>query len=129
MKKFSRVISFLIVMLILSSCTLAYFSFADDFNAETLKNSIVDKSKTTTNTTGEGVVKKLAGTMLTVLKFVGFALGIILIIWYGIKWMTSGPTEKAQLKDQAWNYVIGIVFLFGAAPLAGWIYDMVNGMN
>jgi len=153
MKKVSKVMSLLVMMLMLSFCTLASFSFADPpntgvtqpggttttggtsgttagFDPTGIKNSIVTNAKTApTDTSGEAAIKKLSGTALWTLKFIGFILGVVLITWYGIKWMTSGPTEKAQLKDQAWNYVIGAVLLFGAAPLAGWIYNMVQGFN
>lgn len=129
MKKIAKILllSMLMVTLLSFVTMLNVFAAAPSpaFSPETISKDIKDKASTAT-VTGDVAIKNAGGAIVYGLKFVGFILGILLLSWFGIKWMTVGPQERAGLKDQAWNYVIGAVFLFGCGPLAGWIYSIVT---
>ncbi|MGE5316574.1 MAG: pilin [Chloroflexota bacterium] len=131
MKRVYKPISLLLIFLILGTLFISCVSFAgfDTTQIDTIKTSVNSQSANSTTTESEGVMKTLTGKMMWVLKYVGFILGSLLVVWFGIKWMTSGPNDRAALKEQAWNYVIGAVLLFGAIPLASWIFNIVKGIN
>ncbi|MEK7584021.1 MAG: hypothetical protein AAB490_02150 [Patescibacteria group bacterium] len=64
----------------------------------------------------ENIVRVLLG-------FLGFIF-IILIIWGGIQWMTSGGNEKkiAEAKQRILNATIGLTIVFVAYSIARFIF-------
>ncbi len=122
MKKMIKTLSLCMVFLITAVIITSSFSSAFDVDAT---KGYIDNGLNT-EAAGETDIMGVGGKLLYGVKLIGFVLGTILLVWFGIKWMTANPQERAGLKDQAWNYVIGAMFLFGAAPMAQWLYDMVT---
>ena len=60
---------------------------------------------------------KFANVIIGVVQIAGTAIGIIMIIMLGIKYMSAAPTEKAEFKKTATIYIIGAIFLFGASGI------------
>ena len=115
MKK--KIIPLLIVMLIIAMTTTV---FADTAKFDKLK----DINKTTGTTALSEVSGKIIGVIYVVATIV--SLGMLLVI--GIKYITSSPDQKADLKSRAVPYLIGAALIFGAAnilkfieQISGWI--------
>ncbi|MBO5004601.1 MAG: TrbC/VirB2 family protein [Clostridia bacterium] len=78
---------------------------------------------------GVGSVKNFGGTILSIFQAVGTSIAVIMLVWLGIKYIMASPDGKAEIKKQAFAYVLGAVLLFGAVWLVPWIATLVGGMK
>lgn len=124
MCKMRRVFALTLVFVLLVTLFTAFIASADVFDPNGLKTQIEQKAND--NVQGQDKMMEVGGTILYAVKLIGLVLAILLIVWFGIQWMTANPQQRAGLKDQAWNYVIGAILLFGSGYIAQWVYDMVT---
>lgn len=61
----------------------------------------------------------IAGTVLGAIKWIGVAIAIGMLMFLGIKYITSSPEGKADLKKQLGVYVLGFVLLVAATVIVG----------
>lgn len=73
------------------------------------------------NTGAAGSVQTAAGNILAIVQVVAVATAIIMLIVLAIKYISSAPNDKAEIKKNAVVYVVGAVILFGASGLLGLI--------
>src|SRR3989338_10992400 len=76
---------------------------------------------------GEAKIYTLIGRVINiVLGFLGL-IALILVIWSGIQWMTSGGNEDKtkEAKDRMKAGVIGLMIILGAAVLTNLILDLI----
>ncbi|KKS93029.1 MAG: hypothetical protein UV70_C0018G0006 [Parcubacteria group bacterium GW2011_GWA2_43_13] len=76
---------------------------------------------------GEAKVYTLIGNVINiVLGFLGL-IALILVIWSGVQWMTSGGNEDKtkEAKDRMKAGVIGLMIILGAAVLTNFILDLI----
>ena len=59
----------------------------------------------------------VVGTAVGLLKWVGGAMAIIMLMFAGIKYMTAGADEKAAVKESLLPLVIGAILIFGAVSI------------
>ena len=64
-------------------------------------------------------------TLLSVLLIV--AIIVLVLGFLGIKYVTSSPDGKADLKKQLGIYVLGLVFILGATTIVGIIKTAISG--
>jgi hypothetical protein len=57
---------------------------------------------------------QLANTILSALMWIGVAIAVGMMIFLGIKYVTSSPDGKADLKKQLGVYILGFVLIVGA---------------
>ena len=69
-----------------------------------------------------------ANSILGVVKFVGYAIAIGMLIYVGIKYVMASANEKADLKSALVKYVIGAILIAGATAVAGWIFEIGGGL-
>lgn len=81
------------------------------------------------NASGVSSVKNFGGTILAIFQAVGTSIAVIMLVWLGIKYIMASPDGKAEIKKQAFAYVLGAVLLFGAAWLVPWVATLVSGMK
>lgn len=122
--KYVKLILMFVLLATLVIASYTFISMADEVTVEGVTKSLEENTPDNSDVTNK--IKELGQNVVYAIKFVGTALGIILLVWFGIKWMTSNPQKKSELKDQMWNYVIGALLLFGAGPIASWIYSLAN---
>ena len=67
----------------------------------------------------------LANSILGALMWIGIAIAIGMLIFLGIKYVTSSPDGKADLKKQLGVYILGFVFIVGATTIVGIIRNVV----
>ena len=68
---------------------------------------------------------KTASNILGFVRWIGYAVAIGMLIYIGIKYVTSPAAEKADTKQALVKYVIGAVLIAGASAISGWIFDIV----
>ena len=49
----------------------------------------------------------------------------LMIVSFGVKYMATMPTERAQMMKQSMVYLLGAVLLFGASIIVGLISKIV----
>lgn len=60
----------------------------------------------------------LAQTVLGIVSVISSAVAVGMLIFYGIKYMTSGAADKAKVKDTLLPYLIGAILVAGATTIA-----------
>ena len=73
--------------------------------------------KDNTNTTGN--VNKITGTVITVIRIIGIAVAIVMLLVVAMKYMTAAPGDKADIKKSAVQYVVGAIVLFAVTGILG----------
>lgn len=69
------------------------------------------------NTGAAAKVQTAAGNILAIVQVVAVATAIIMLIVLAIKYISSAPNDKAEIKKHAVIYVVGAVLLFGASGI------------
>ena len=72
------------------------------------------------NTKANSTAIKILGFV----RWIGYAIAIGMLIYIGIKYVTSPAAEKADTKQALVKYVIGAVLIAGASTIAGWIFEL-----
>ena len=78
------------------------------------------KSKLTDNATN------YAGYIFGAFQVVGYAIAVIMLAWLGIKYILASPDGKAEIKKQAFAYILGAVLLFAAGTIVGLVRDTIG---
>lgn len=117
-KKSVKIISamLLVVVLLFSVSNVAFAADGGLFGI----NPSPDSSKL-----GNGA--NLANTILSALMWIGVAIAVGMMIFLGIKYVTSSPDGKADLKKQLGIYILGFVFIVGATTIVGIINNAISG--
>ena len=79
---------------------------------------------------GEQEIPGLEGPVSIVLgmiQWIGFVVGIGMVIWIGVKYITAGAGGKAEVKSTMVPWLVGAAFIALAAPIAQGIYSVIGG--
>ena len=98
----------MISMMLMTSCV-----FANNFDKIDLEAGNLDSS-------AESKIKGFLGT----LQFVGYFVAIGMLIWVGIKYLTSGAGEKAKAKETLIPILIGAILVAGATWIASALFKL-----
>lgn len=66
--------------------------------------------------------KALAGNIIGVLQWAGFAIAVGMIIYIGIKYVMASADEKASLKSTVVKFIVGAFLIANATLVAGLIF-------
>ncbi len=66
-------------------------------------------------------------TILGAAQWIGFIVGIAMIIWVGIKYLTAGAGQKAEVKSTMIPILVGAALVALAPTIAAWIFGMFSG--
>ena len=64
----------------------------------------------------------------TVIRNVGVVLAVLILMILGIKYMIGSAEEKAEYKEFAKPYLIGVIILFGASGIAQIIITLAGNL-
>ena len=116
MKK--RIIVFLLTFLMMF--TIYTISYAGDINP--------DDYKSIYSTAGVSDLRTKTGKAISVVQ-IGGAVSLVTLIVIAIKYMTSSPNEKADLKTKMVPYVIGTIIFFAASNLVAIVIKFAQGIK
>lgn len=73
--------------------------------------------------------EKLGANIYVIINAVGYIIGFILLIIWGIRhWLSSGDSAaKRDLKEQGGTWLKGAIIVFGASFIYTLIYNFVSG--
>lgn len=117
MKK--RIIVFLLTFLMMF--TIYTISYAGDINP--------DDYKSIYSTAGVSDLRTKTGKAISVVQIGGSAVSLVTLIVIAIKYMTSSPNEKADLKTKMVPYVIGTIIFFAASNLVAIVIKFAQGIK
>lgn len=80
---------------------------------------------------GPGVDKvySISGVILGIVQAVGMSIAVIILVWLGVKYIMASPDGKAEIKKQAFGYILGAVLLFGASWLVPLLKNVIDGLR
>ena len=116
-KKF--VISLLIILLFVCICSSLSKVFAFDYGIYT---------GTITSTNAKTGVTNITSTVLSVIRYAGSGIAMIMLTFIFIKYMLSAASERAELKKNLVPFTIGAVILFAASNLVGLMKTVADEM-
>lgn len=82
-----------------------------------------------TSTSLSGKATSMGGVVLGLFQAVGTAVAVVILVWLGIKYIMASPDGKAEIKKQAFGYILGAILLFGAVWLVPLIQGLVSSMK
>ena len=113
MKKVSKVITFLMVVLMVISTMSTVFAAPDP--------SKYDGSGANVNTTG---IEGLGQNIVTIITTIGSIASVVFIVVLGIKYLLGSVEEKAEYKKTMLPYFIGAFLVFAASTIASMIFNV-----
>ncbi len=69
------------------------------------------------NTGAASSVASISQTIIGIVQVIGIAVAIIMLVVLAIKYISSAPNDKAEIKKHAVVYVVGAVILFAASGI------------
>lgn len=121
MKKMNLIIiALLIFVTIISVCTIEVNA---DYNFSSKISSIDSKKDSSSATTS---AQNVVGAALQVARIVAVGIALIMLAVLAMKYMSSAPGDKAEIKKYAVVYVVGAVVLFAASAILGIIKDFAE---
>lgn len=121
MKKMNLIIiALLIFVTVISVCAIEVNA---DYNFSSKISSIDSKTDSSSATTS---AQNVVGAALQVARIVAVGIALIMLAVLAMKYMSSAPGDKAEIKKYAVVYVVGAVVLFAASAILGIIKDFAE---
>ena len=116
-KKIVKILSIALMVVMIAMC-LQNVVLADMPDPSSIKGT----NSGTTYTKFNSVLN----TILGIAQVIGVAVAIIMLIVLAIKYISSAPNDKAEIKKHAVMYIVGAIVLFGASGLLQIIKNFAN---
>lgn len=112
------VLMFLIMVLVIF--TAVNISYAGEIDTDSYTSIY--------STDGVSDLRTKAGMAINIVQIGGTAVSLIALIAMGVKYMTSSPNEKADIKTKLVPYVVGTIIFFAASNLVALVIKFTTGM-
>ena len=76
--------------------------------------------------TEEAVITEISKTVLGIVAWFGYAIALGALIFIAIKYMMSGANEKANLKNLAPKFLIGLAAIVGCFSIAKYFAELAG---
>lgn len=118
-KKSIKIVSIILLAVILlgAVATPVFANTTDDINTAMNNNPFNNANAT-----------KIAGTVLSAMKWIGIVIAVGMLIYLGIKYVTSSPDGKADLKGKLGVYILGFVLIVAATSIVGVLESLAKGI-
>ncbi len=119
MKKYiiSIIVVVLLILVISSTMYKVQALGLDAFtNPQDYKSNVGDNTK----------LLGFGNIIVWVVRTVGTAISVLMLIIIGIKYIMGSVEEKAEYKQTMWPYVVGAILIFAGASITNMIYEMMN---
>lgn len=126
-KRVVKVISLLIISLIVLSMVSVVFG-AGDYK-ETMRDLIDTMDTAPGETNATKTATSIVTNLIIIFRIVGVTAAILMLLVVAMKYMTSAPSEKAEIKKSAVVYIVGAVILFAVTGILGIISNLSSTIN
>lgn len=121
MKNLKKLAIILLVVL-MGVAMIANSVYATDWKSTTQFNSA-------NNDLLDSATRNIVGAIVSVIRIVGTGIAIIMLVAVAIKYMSSAPGDRAEIKKHAVIYVVGAIVLFGGAQLIEIIQNFASNIS
>ena len=111
------------LLIVISTCFTAVYA-TDNFNVGAFENKA---GSGLTNV--KGFVNNTAKTIITSLRIICVSVAIVILLVIAMKYMTSAPGDRADIKKHAVHYVISAVILFGVTGILTIISNVAGAIG
>jgi hypothetical protein len=117
-RKIAKIVLFVFIMTIVLSLAASMIVLAEEGPAAIAGAA---NGKNITSVPGINNLTTIAKTVFGYIQLYGSIIAVIILAYYGFKYITASPAEKAKLKENAFTYLVGALFIFGGAQIIGWV--------
>ena len=114
MKRIAKILTALIILATIATMLSAVFASG--------ATGVLGKLKGNTN--AAGAVTTTANNIIGIVQVICYAAAVIMLVMLGVKFVTSSPEGKAEIKKSAIIYVIGAIIVFAAGTLLSVISNL-----
>ncbi|HOZ54880.1 MAG TPA: TrbC/VirB2 family protein [Clostridia bacterium] len=76
-----------------------------------------------TQASGANTITGIGNGVVGIVQVIGYVVAVVMLVIIGIKYITSSPEGKAEVKKTALFYVLGAVLIAGAVTIVGAVFD------
>lgn len=120
MKKMSKVLSIMLMVMMLVMITTNVFAIPDDITPKTIDG---------TSDVNVGGITTLGNSVVKIITTAGIVVSVIILVVLGIKYMMGSAEEKAEYKKTLMPYVIGAALVFAASSIATVVFNFATSIN
>lgn len=115
-----KILAAMLTLLMLVGCMQSTVFAGDDFIVSP-KDIVAKESDASRN------AQNAAGQILGIVQVIAVSVAVIMLIVLAIKYISSAPNDKAEIKKHAVIYVVGAILLFGAAGILQLLQTFAKG--
>ena len=78
---------------------------------------------------GQDKITNVGGIILGVATTVGMIVAVVMLVFLAIKYMSSSPNDKAEIKKHIVVWVVGAVLLFAASGVIALMQNLGQAVN
>lgn len=78
---------------------------------------------------GQDKVDKVGQNIVGIIRIIGSAVSVIMLIALGIKYVMGSTEERAEYKKSMMPYLVGALLIFGASTVTSIIYNFAKGIG
>ena len=71
-----------------------------------------------------GGMGAIAGTIIGAMKFIGYVVAVVMIIFVGIKYLMAGAGEKAAVKSTLVPMLAGALLIIFGVTIVDWVFNL-----
>ena len=83
-----------------------------------------DEVKPNTSGSRPSGLDTAVATILGAVQWIGFIVGTAMIIYIGIKYLTAGAGQKAEVKSTMVPLLVGAILVMLAPTIAAWLFNI-----
>lgn len=114
-----KILAAMLTLLMLIGCMQSTVLAGNDF---IVNPSDIKAESSGASDSAKGAAQKILG----IVQVVAVSVAVIMLIVLAIKYISSAPNDKAEIKKHAVIYVVGAILLFGAAGILGLIQQFAT---
>lgn len=120
------------VLVAMIICVLAFAIISSNevlaSTPEAMMGIIGNQANAEANDSVTGSVTNISGSIITIARVICAAVAVAMLAILGMKYMSSAPSEKADIKKHAVIYIVGAVIMFACTGILGIIQQFAAGL-
>ena len=116
--KLKKVLIMIIYFILLSSClSNIVIGSGEQYNIEVFDNF---------NNPIQNSSNNISANVITVVRIIAVTIAIVMLLAVAMKYMTSAPGDRADIKKHAISYLIGAFIIFGVTGIIEFLIELSN---
>ena len=117
-KKFTKIVFYILYIVLISSfVTNIVYGTDSQFDISEFDNF---------NNPIQNSSNKISANVITVVRIIAVTIAIVMLLAVAMKYMTSAPGDRADIKKHAISYLIGAFIIFGVTGIIEFLIELSN---